>query len=223
MRKIDKEMPHANKKLLQLIENKADGRVQRFATMIGLSQQRINRLFIRDSRNNQYPHISDEIKQAVINCFKLSDDFFVPPFKEDSNKPKFNDASIPLIPTNALAGYLSEESITINKQYIIDYYRIPSFNNSDFCIRIEGDSMEPKYYRGDIIACKSVPLTNIWFQWGKVYVIETRQGVLVKHIEKGSDNDHITLVSANQNYPAFEIPISELFCVAIVNGLVRGE
>ena len=67
MRKIDKEMPHANKKLLQLIENKADGRVQRFATMIGLSQQRINRLFIRDSRNNQYPHISDEIKQAVIN------------------------------------------------------------------------------------------------------------------------------------------------------------
>ena len=83
--------------------------------------------------------------------------------------------------------------------------------------------MEPKYYRGDIIACKSVPLTNIWFQWGKVYVIETRQGVLVKHIEKGSDNDHITLVSANQNYQAFEIPISELFCVAIVNGLVRGE
>lgn len=134
-----------------------------------------------------------------------------------------NDAGIPLIPTSAMAGSLSGDSVTIYKQDIEEYYRIPSFKNSDFCIRVEGDSMEPKYYRGDIIACKNVPLTDIWFQWGKVYVVNTRQGVLVKHVEKGSDNEHITLVSDNPNYQPFEIPTSELFGVAIVNGLVRVE
>lgn len=134
-----------------------------------------------------------------------------------------NDPGIPLIPTSAMTGSLSGDSVTIYKQDIEEYYRIPSFKNSDFCIRVEGDSMEPKYYRGDIIACKNVPLTDIWFQWGKVYVVDTRQGVLVKHVEKGSDNEHITLVSDNPNYQPFEIPTSELFGVAIVNGLVRVE
>lgn len=225
MRKIDKEMPYANKKLLQLVDSKANGRVQRFAELIGMSQQRINRLFVKDTRNNQYPRMTDEIKQAVIKRFDLTEEFFIAPRKEDTpmTQTQVNDAGIPLIPTSAMAGSLSGDSVTIYKQDIEEYYRIPSFKNSDFCIRVEGDSMEPKYYRGDIIACKNVPLTDIWFQWGKVYVVDTRQGVLVKHVEKGSDNDHITLVSDNPNYQPFEIPTSELFGVAIVNGLVRVE
>ena len=42
-------------------------------------------------------------------------------------------------------------------------------------------------------------------------------------IEKGSDDDHILLVSDNPDYKPFEIPTSEIFGVAIVNGLIRVE
>jgi len=130
---------------------------------------------------------------------------------------------IPLIPTSAMAGALSGDSITINEWDIETRLVVPVFKKSDFCIRIEGDSMQPRYCRGDIIACTRVPLSDLWFQWGKIYVIDTRQGALVKHIEKGKDDDHILLVSDNPDYKPFEIATSELFGVAIVNGLIRVE
>ena len=130
---------------------------------------------------------------------------------------------IPLIPVHAMAGALSGDSTSINEWDIESYFVIPAFRKSDFCIRIEGDSMQPRYCRGDIIACTRVPLTDLWFQWHKIYVVDTRQGALVKHIEKGSDDDHILLVSDNPDYKPFEIPTSEIFGVAIVNGLIRVE
>jgi len=133
------------------------------------------------------------------------------------------EQGIPLIPVSAMAGALGGDSTTINEWDIEERYVIPSFKKSDFCIRIDGDSMQPRYCRGDIVACTRVPLSDIWFQWGKIYVIDTRQGVLVKHVEKGSDENHITLVSDNPEYKPFEIPTSELFGVAIVNGLIRVE
>lgn len=140
-----------------------------------------------------------------------------------SYKAPNKNIGIPLIPTSAMAGALGGDSITINEWDIEDYYVIPAFKKSDFCIRVDGDSMQPRYMRGDILACTRVPLSNLWFQWGKVYIIDTRQGVLVKHVEKGNDSNHIKLVSDNTDYKPFEIPISELFGLAIVNGVIRVE
>ena len=133
------------------------------------------------------------------------------------------EQGIPLIPVSAMAGALSGDSVTINEWDIEERFIVPAFKKSDFCIRIDGNSMEPRYFKGDIVACTRVPLTDLWFQWGKIYCIDTRQGVLVKHVEKGSDKDHITLVSDNQEYKPFEIPTSEVFGVAIINGLIRVE
>lgn len=87
MRKIDKEMPYASQRLLELIDIQADGRVQKFAKMIGLSQQRINRLFVRDNRNNQFPRMTDEIKNVVIEHFGLPQNYFVTPATEEEVNP----------------------------------------------------------------------------------------------------------------------------------------
>jgi len=84
MRKIDKEMPYANKKLLELVESQADGNVQKFAKMVGLSQQRINRLFIRDNRNSQFPRMTDEIRKVVTDRFNLTWEYFIEPI--DNNE-----------------------------------------------------------------------------------------------------------------------------------------
>lgn len=130
---------------------------------------------------------------------------------------------IPLIPVDAMAGALNNDNVSINKWDIEDWLVIPALKKSDFAIRVSGDSMQPRYYSGDIIICTRVPLNSLWFQWGKVYVVSTRQGALVKHVERGSDQEHILLISDNPDYKPFEIPTSELFGVAIVNGLIRVE
>jgi len=153
--------------------------------------------------------------------FNVPDEFKIKAEQEIADMRR--QQGIPLIPTSAMAGVLSGESVTINEWDIEDRYLVPVFKKSDFCIRVEGKSMEPRYQTGDIIACTNVPLTDIWFQWGKVYVVNTRQGVLVKHVEQGADKEHIKLISDNPEYKPFEIPTTEIFGVAIVNGLIRIE
>ena len=179
-----------------------------------------------------YPQVSREWlmtgKGQPFMANRIVDELFS---KEENEKAKdiiFSQQGkkkqgIPLIPTSAMAGALKCESPSIQEWDIEERYVIPAFRKSDFCIRIEGDSMQPRYCRGDIIACTRVPLTDLWFQWGMIYVIDTCQGVLVKHVEQGSDNEHIKLVSDNPEYKPFEIPTSELYGLAIVNGLIRVE
>ena len=157
--------------------------------------------------------------------FKAPEEFIEQVRRDNPKQPskgKENEG-IPLIPTNAMAGSLNGADYQFMPYDVETYFVIPTFAKSDFCIRVEGNSMEPTYYKGDIIACKYVPMSGLWFQWGKVYVVATNQGVLVKHIEKGHDQKHVTLVSDNPAYQPFEIPTSDIYSVAIINGLIRVE
>ena len=83
--------------------------------------------------------------------------------------------------------------------------------------------MQPKYYSGDIIACKNLPLSDIFFQWGKVYVIDTDQGALIKKVEQGNSDDTITLVSENPTYKPFEVPRQSIYHISLVLGVIRAE
>lgn len=128
---------------------------------------------------------------------------------------------IPLIPTNAIGGILSGVGESF-MEYECERYIVPQFSNADFLIRVQGDSMMPKYIPGDIVACKRVT-DRIWFQWGKAYIIDTRQGVLIKRIEPSKEEGCISLHSENERYKPFDLPAEELNGVAIVIGVIRVE
>ena len=103
-----------------------------------------------------------------------------------------------------------------------EYYNIPMFKGAEFLIQISGDSMQPKYYSGDIVACKRLPL-DTFFQWNRVYVVNSEQGVIIKRVRRGSDDRHIVLVSDNTVYEPFELPLEKIYSIAIVIGVVRAE
>jgi repressor LexA len=128
---------------------------------------------------------------------------------------------IPLIPFNAMAGVCTGDVSVMDLD--CEHYVVPVFAGADFLIPVKGSSMYPKYSSGDIIACKKLPLNDIFFQWNKVYVIDTIQGPLVKRVSKGSTEDTILLVSENKTYDSFELHKSELRAVAIVMGVIRLE
>ena len=104
-----------------------------------------------------------------------------------------------------------------------DRYIVPLFKDADFLITVRGDSMIPKYYSGDIIACRKVYLRDLWFQWGKVYIIDTDQGSVLKRVKRGSTDETITLVSENPEYDSFELRRDQIYNIAIVQGLIRAE
>ncbi|MDR2009233.1 MAG: peptidase S24 [Bacteroidales bacterium] len=129
--------------------------------------------------------------------------------------------AIPLIPIDAMAGYMKGELKIM--EYECEYYIIPIFKDAEFLIQVRGSSMTPKYNSGDIVACKRLNLNDIFFQWNKVYVIDTDQGALIKRIKKSTNESHILLVSENKDYDSFELSKSQINSIAMVVGVIRLE
>lgn len=135
--------------------------------------------------------------------------------------PDNSHEGIPLIPIDAMAGALTDERTVL--EYECERYVVPAFKGADFLIPVKGSSMYPKYSSGDIVACQRVPMSDLFFQWNKVYVIDTNQGALIKRIKPGSDKDHVLIVSDNEKYDPFEFPYSAIHAVALVIGVIRLE
>ena len=162
---------------------------------------------------------------------EMHDDTPIKPFENPENQRKDNENNamyskkgIPLIPIEALAGLPVSDNTGVT---FIDceHYIIPEFQKKgvEFMIRVSGSSMYPKYSNGDILACRRVH-DILFFQWGKVYVIDSSQGALVKRVFKDESQDNILLVSDNmEKYPPFSFPKSDIRSLSIVLGVVRLE
>lgn len=129
-------------------------------------------------------------------------------------------AGIPLIPIEAMAGYMAGGVQVL--EYEAERFVVPTFKGADYLIAVRGSSMYPKYNSGDIVACKHLAL-DTFFQWNKVYVLDTQQGVLIKRICEGPDDLHILIVSENEKYKPFKLHRNEIHSLAIVLGVIRLE
>lgn len=128
---------------------------------------------------------------------------------------------IPLIPFSAMAGALMGEQTAL--EYDCERYVVPAFSGADFLMQVKGSSMVPTYISGDIVACRRVPMSDLFFQWNKPYVLDTRQGAIIKRIKPGSDKQHVLIVSDNKDYDPFELPYEDIYAVALVIGIIRLE
>jgi repressor LexA len=122
---------------------------------------------------------------------------------------------IPLLPIEAMAGVFKGDIQVMD--YECEYIYIPMFKDASFYIPVLGDSMYPTYNNGDVVACRQLESWT-FFQPGRVYVIYTSQGVIVKRVKQGSADDSILIISDNDNYPPFELPKKEILGVALVIG-----
>lgn len=128
---------------------------------------------------------------------------------------------IPLLPVDAMAGAFTGEQQVL--EYECERYVVPAFKGADFLIPVKGVSMHPRFSSGDIVACKRLSMDNVFFQWNKVYVIDTDQGLLIKRLKPGSDKEHVLVVSDNTAYDPFELAISNIYHLALVIGVIRLE
>lgn len=137
-------------------------------------------------------------------------------------KPNKKEKQLPLIPIEAIAGFGAGE-FTIMEHDVLEYYKIPEFSNADFLIPVKGSSMQPKYYGGDILACKHIQSYS-FFQWGVPHVITLKdRGTVVKRLHKSEVENEVTLISDNKKYESFNITIDDIVNVAIVVGVIRVE
>lgn len=127
---------------------------------------------------------------------------------------------IPLIPLDAMAGFGTGGVQVMD--YDTQRYIVPEFTElkADYIIRVQGNSMTPTYNSGDLVACKRLVLNDIFFQWNKVYVLDTVQGALIKRIKKGLGNN-ILLVSENKDFDPVDLPLTDVNAISLVIGVIR--
>lgn len=131
---------------------------------------------------------------------------------------------LPLIPIDAVAGFNGVDfpGVTLEDCY---HYYVPEFETAkaDFLIRVSGSSMYPKYSSGDLLACRKVQEVT-FIQWGKIYVIDSQQGAMVKRLFPiEGDENNLLCKSDNDKYPPFKLPKSEIRSLSIVVGVIRME
>jgi phage repressor protein C with HTH and peptisase S24 domain len=130
--------------------------------------------------------------------------------------------ALPLLPVEAIAGWDGTTSPAV-MNYDCEWIEIPQFvqSGADYIIRVSGDSMSPEYRSGDLLACRRIREIT-FFQWGKVYVIDSNQGIMLKRVEECVDDpDCILCVSENPRHRPFSLPKNEINSLSLVIGLVR--
>lgn len=210
-------MNSVKERLKAFIEKKGIS-VRSFETRCGLSYG-----YVGNMRQSIQP---DKIKR-IAHCFPelntgwlLTGEGTMLKDEGESDIEQAGDPGLPLIPIEAFAGYGSP---VFDDMRVEDYYQVAEFKQADFLIRVKGNSMYPKYSSGDIIACKVVKET-LFFQWNKIYAIYTRsQGVMVKRVKKSTMEGYILLVSDNEKYEPFDVPLSDIEAIALVIGVIRVE
>ena len=210
-------------RLLQIVEYYKLS-VREFERLIGVSEGVINKTIARNTglKAETIQKIVEKFQQISLNWILLGEGEMLKsddkPVAKQTDNP---NEGIPLIPVEAMAGALTCDNTIL--EYECDRYVIPMFKGADFLIPVKGSSMYPKYSSGDIVACQRVDMNNLFFQWNKVYVIDTNQGALIKRIKPGHDENHILIVSDNEKYDPFELPYSAIHAVALVIGVIRLE
>ena len=195
---------------------------------VGISQEEFAKLLGVSSRTVQNWERGKTIPDSKREMLrKIANDKAATPLKPQSYFGGDDVAvvSLPLIPLDAVAGLPTDD----NDGVLFDNcerYTIPEFSakGAQYLIRVSGTSMLPKYNNGDILACRRIDEIT-FFQWGKVYVMDTRQGALVKKLFPDKSNpDNVLCVSENKSeFPPFSLPKEEIRSLSIVVGVIGVE
>lgn len=140
--------------------------------------------------------------------------------RHDATTKKKESKGLPVLSFAAMAGHLSENNGTEFSDEF-EHCVIPDFTSrgADFLIRVDGDSMYPRYANGELLAVRIID-TPTFFQWGRVYVMSTQQGCVVKRIFPDPNNENNILCHSENcaNYPDYTIPKGDVLKFAIVVG-----
>lgn len=212
-----------HERLKVIVDTFAEKKNTVLASVLGTSEANI-----RNYLKNTPPR--SDMLEKIVNIYDVNPEWLLMGVgnmlkeKDCDVTEELSSIGIPLIPIEALAGLAGDDNDGIRYEDC-DRYVVPDFEKSgiEFLVKVSGSSMYPKYSSGDVLACKRIK-DVLFFQWGKIYVIDSSQGQLVKRVFEHENPDYLLLVSENkENYPPFALPKSDIRSLSIVLGVIRME
>lgn len=119
---------------------------------------------------------------------------------------------VPLVPISALGGSLNDFNLAVKRDDCETV--ISPIKDIDMAIKISGDSMEPEYPSDSQVFVKKIN-ERAFLEWGRVYVLNTCNGIVIKRLMPTNDPNTVLCESINPKYPPFEVNLEN------VNGVYR--
>lgn len=121
-----------------------------------------------------------------------------------------DEFSVPLLPIAAQGGTLNDFVTSVK---VAECERIVSpIRNVDFAMTVSGDSMAPDYPNGAQILIKKVD-ERAFIEWGRVYVLDTCNGSVIKELRKSEDSESVMCYSLNPDpkYQPFAVRFADIY------------
>lgn len=159
------------------------------ATLIGVSNKSISA-----AKNGNETYLTDSLLSKI--------DAAVNYHTAPATTEELEREMIPVLPTDARAGTLAEFSESV-EAYNCERMVSP-IRGADFAMQVTGDSMSPEYPSGSVIICKKIN-EKAFIEWGKVFVLDTDNGAIIKSVRRTEDDNEVECVSLNPAYQPFRI------------------
>lgn len=117
---------------------------------------------------------------------------------------------VPLLPISAQGGSLNDFVLSVKNT---NCERINSpIDGADFAMPVAGDSMAPEYPSGSQLLIKKIN-EHAFIEWGKVYVLDTCNGSIIKEIHQSNNDDEVLCVSINKDpkYKSFSVKLNDIY------------
>lgn len=158
-----------------------------FAELIGATQNTISRAMKGDEA-----YLTDNLISKAEAVAKY--------YVSEPTQEEINQDMVLVIPTGAMGGSLADFAESVSA---FDCERIVTpIKGVDYAIQVTGDSMSPDYPSGSMILIKKIN-EKAFVEWGKVYVLDTINGAVIKKVRKTDQEGVIECVSTNPAYQPF--------------------
>lgn len=162
----------------------------------------------RDLEESQKEKLIERFgEDSVIKFYFQSDSF-----EKEGIKESFDKHITYLLPMSSMGGALT--GFSLNGVSLLNCEAIVSpIEDVDFAITVLGDSMYPEYPSGSRILIKKID-PNIFIEWGKTYVLDTPNGVIIKEIHECKGKDGFIKchsINPDPKYSDFDVPINQIY------------
>lgn len=205
-------MSETKERLLQFLRYKKLGQ-QKFEISIGMSNGWANKVgdSIRENTLQKikevYPELNIAWLKSGVGSMLIGDSEVTLEAPTDSRIETGEEITaklVPLLPIAAQGGSLNDFVVSVKES---DCEKVVSpIRGADFAMPISGDSMAPEYPNGSQIFIKRIN-EKAFIEWGKVYVLDTCNGVVVKILVPSENKGYVKCVSINTDpiFAPFEI------------------
>lgn len=158
-----------------------------FAKLIGVSKNSLSA-----AKNGNETYLTDSLMSKIQSAVEY--------YTANIPSADIDQEMVLVIPTGAMGGSLTDFAESVSA---FDCERIVTpIKGVDYAIQVTGDSMSPDYPSGSMILIKKIN-EKAFVEWGKVYVLDTINGAVIKKVRKTDQEGVVECVSTNPAYQPF--------------------